>query len=72
MNKNTLIWVGGGLIGAYFIFRAIQKKKTDKATESMRVIASKPVNLTKPVRRPPNMPIVERTGAVPIANIQPR
>jgi hypothetical protein len=67
--KKALL-VGGGLIGAYLIFKAIQKKKTDKATESMRIIASKPVNLTKPVRRPPNMPIEERKGAVPILDIQ--
>lgn len=68
--KKALI-LGGGIIGAYLIFKAMKKRKDDKATESMRDFATRPVDMRKPVLRPPNMPIEQRTGAVPIAMIKP-
>jgi hypothetical protein len=46
--KKVLLF-GGGIIGAYLIFKAMQKKKTDKATESMRDFATRPVDMRKPV-----------------------
>jgi hypothetical protein len=58
--KKVLLF-GGGIIGAYLIFKAMQKKKTDKTTESaikplgVNTIATRPVDMSKPVRRPIDM-----------------
>jgi hypothetical protein len=46
--KKVLLF-GGGLIGAYLIFKAMKKRKDDKATESMRDFATRPVDMRKPI-----------------------
>jgi len=52
--KKVLLF-GGGIIGAYLIFKAMQKKKTDKTTEfaikplGVNTIATRPVDMRKPI-----------------------